>query len=236
VGLSAHGAYRVATENTLWAMPESAIGLFPDVGASHILSRLPGGLGLYIALLGARLSASDLIYAGIATHFVPSAALHALKEDIIASDGLDILQVLDSSAKPETGLDSSLCRHRMDIEECFAGKTSMLAIAEALEKNGSEWALQSLASLRKLCPMSLCVTVQQMKRGRDLSLMDCFIMEYRMSQRAVGRHDFVDGVRAMLIDKDGSPTWQPATWEGVEELDVQSFFEPLGQYDWRPQY
>jgi enoyl-CoA hydratase len=159
VGLSIHGAFRVATENTLWAMPETAIGLFPDVGSSYFLSRLPGGLGPYIALLGARLRAHDLLHAGLATHFVPSQDIPALETALIDADGRDAAAVLERFAAPNSssGAGCSLAAHRAAIDRCFAGKPDVEGVVAALRAEDSDWSRATLQSLHKLSPTSLKV-------------------------------------------------------------------------------
>jgi enoyl-CoA hydratase len=159
VGLSIHGAFRVATENTLWAMPETAIGLFPDVGSSYFLSRLPGGLGPYIALLGARLRAHDLLHAGLATHFVPSQDIPALEAALIEADGRDAAAVLERFAAPNSssGAGCSLAANRAAIDRCFAGKPDVEGVVAALQAEDSDWSRATLQALHKLSPTSLKV-------------------------------------------------------------------------------
>ncbi|XP_051478927.1 3-hydroxyisobutyryl-CoA hydrolase, mitochondrial isoform X3 [Apus apus] len=189
VGLSVHGHFRVATEKTLFAMPETAIGLFPDVGGGYFLPRLSGKMGYYLALTGFRLKGRDVLKAGIATHFVESEKLPALEKDLIA---------LKSPSKENIA----------DLLNSYHVKT-----------------------ISKMSPTSLKITLRQLREGASMSLQDVLTMEYRLSQACMKGHDFYEGVRAVLVDKDHSPRWKPAALEEVSDEFVDNCFKPLGNND-----
>ncbi|XP_043929640.1 3-hydroxyisobutyryl-CoA hydrolase, mitochondrial [Protopterus annectens] len=233
VGLSVHGHFRVATEKTLFAMPETAIGLFPDVGGSYFLPRLEGKLGLYLALTGFRLKGRDVHKAGVATHFVESERLPALEKDLIslkAPSKETISDLLDGyHEKSESGKEKPfvLAEHLDKINRLF-DSTSVEGIIRNLKQDGSSFALQQAETLIKMSPTSMKITFRQLKEGATLSLKDAFAMEYRLSQACMRGHDFFEGVRAVLIDKNQNPKWSPATLEEVSDEYVDSCFKPLG--------
>ena len=218
VGVSVHGSYRVATERTLFAMPETRIGLFPDVGASHVLPRLEGKLGLYLGLTGARLKAADALHAGIATHYVESAQLPGVEAAL--ADGDVTLAGLTSDPGP-----APLAKHRAVIDRCFAGVT-VEGIMAALEDEGGDWAATVLAALRAASPTSLKITVEELRRGAKLDFDGSMSMEFRLSQACLARHDSYEGIRAALIDKDNAPSWQPASLADVNAELVAAHFAP----------
>jgi enoyl-CoA hydratase len=235
VGLSIHGAVRVATERTLFAMPETAIGLFPDVGGSWFLPRLPGGIGLYLALTGERLKAPDCLYAGIATHWAPSERLPQIVEALERADWSQGLAGLRRALRPLTGHPGEggiLPLLRPAIDRCFADKESVEEVLQALQREDSDWARQILATLAKRSPSSMKVTFEQLRRGATQGFDESMIMEYRLSQAAMRPGaDFYEGIRAVLIDKDHAPKWNPATLKDVSDELVQSYFAPLGKHD-----
>lgn len=227
VGLSAHGRYRVATERTRFAMPETGIGLFPDVGGSYFLPRLAGELGLYLGLTGRRLDAADCLYSGIATHYVKAAALPALDVALSGALGVDsadavVADILDRAASDPGP--SALAADREAIDRCFA-QESVEAILAALEAEGSDWAARTLQRLRACSPTSLKLTFRQIRAGADLNFDAAMVMEFRLSQACLAGHDFLEGVRAVVIDKDMEPEWDPATLAGVDEAMVAACFE-----------
>jgi enoyl-CoA hydratase len=243
VGLSIHGSIRVATERTLFAMPETAIGLFPDVGGSYFLPRLPGGVGLYLALTGQRLTAADCLYAGIARQFVPSQqlgeAMQAL-EQVDWQDGIDGAKRALAPLTREATTPSHLSQHRREIDRCFTGMGSVERVIAALEhgdrvqkaygRDTANWFTATREVLAKRSPTSLKVTFEQLRRGATLSFDNCMVMEYRMAQAAMRPgSDFYEGIRAVLIDKDHAPKWSPATLAEVSDELVQSYFAPLGK-------
>uniref|UniRef100_A0AAY4EHR7 3-hydroxyisobutyryl-CoA hydrolase n=1 Tax=Denticeps clupeoides TaxID=299321 RepID=A0AAY4EHR7_9TELE len=202
VGLSVHGQFRVATEKTLFAMPETAIGLFPDVGGGYFLPRLKGKLGLFLALTGFRLKGRDVLRAGVATHFVESEKISALEKDLVdlrSPSVDDVAKVLDA----------------------YQGQVGI-----GLHRNFTHM-------LSKMSPTSLKLTLKQMQAGATMSLQEVFVMEYRLSQACMNGHDFYEGVRAVLIDKDQNPKWKPSTLEEVTEKSVEKSFQSLGEHDLR---
>ncbi|XP_042730695.1 3-hydroxyisobutyryl-CoA hydrolase, mitochondrial isoform X3 [Lagopus leucura] len=236
VGLSVHGHFRVATEKTVFAMPETAIGLFPDVGGGYFLPRLSGKIGYLLALTGFRLKGRDVLKAGIATHFVESEKLPDLEKDLIAlkSPSKENIADLLNSYHMQTKIDQEkefvLDEHMEKINSIFSAK-SMEEIVQKLKQDGSPFALKQLETINKMSPTSLKLTLRQLREGASLSLQDVFTMEYRLSQACMRGHDFYEGVRAVLIDKDQSPRWKPAALEEVSDEFVDNCFKPLGNND-----
>ena len=231
VGLSVHGSHSVATEKFLFAMPETTIGLFPDVGGGYFLSRLPGALGVFLALTSHRLKAADALWAGIVDAHVPSARLGELQAALGAADlvGADANREVDAviarfAADPGLPALPALMR---DIDRCFSAE-SVAVIKAKLEKEPGDWANKQLAALMKLSPLSMAITLEQLKRCANRSFEDTMTIEYRMVQHAMrSDHDFFEGVRALLIDKDQKPKWNPPTIEGVTLNMVEAHFKPL---------
>lgn len=234
VGLSVHGSHRIATERLMFAMPETAIGLFPDVGGGWFLPRLPGEVGTYLALTGARLDAAGAVALGVATHYVPTTRLEGLQAALAttiaqAGDGrAAINDVLDRFA--ETPGDDPLAGHRELIDRCFA-EASVEGILNSLDRaaaDGSEFARETAATLRHKCPTSLKISREQLRRGRTMSnLSDVLSMEYRLSQHCMAGTEFFEGIRAVLVDKDHAPKWRPDSIEAVSAEMVESHFEPI---------
>lgn len=226
VGVSVHASHRVVSESTVFAMPETGIGLFPDVGGSYFLPRLPGETGTYLGLTGARLKATDCLYAGIGDCYVPDGR----HDDLIAGlrNGSEVGAVLDELAE-DAGA-PALARHRQAINRCF-GKDSVEAILTALEAEGSEWAEKARRDLAAKSPTSLKITFRALRAGAKLGFDECMVMEYRLSQRVMAGHDFFEGVRAVVIDKDQTPRWRPPVLEEIGEAEVERYFAPLGRDD-----
>ncbi|KAI8423932.1 hypothetical protein MSG28_002603 [Choristoneura fumiferana] len=225
LGLSVHGRYRVATEKTVIAMPETKIGLFPDVGGSYFLPRLQVNLGLYLGLTGDRLKGKDVVKSGIATHFVPSSRLYEL-ETLLSrcSNEIEIQALLNKFNEPSE--EFTLADNIKHINYCFAAGT-IEEIIERLLKVKNEWSSKTLEILHSMCPGSLKITLRALQRGAQLELGQCLKMEYRVACRCTESHDFPEGVRALLIDKDNSPKWKPATLAEVTDDYVESFFKRL---------
>lgn len=236
VGVSVHGHFRVATEKTLFAMPETAIGLFPDVGGGYFLPRLSGKIGYYLGLTGYRLKGRDVLRAGIATHFVESEKLPALEKDLIAlkSPSKEKIADLLNSYHMKCTIDQekkfSLDEHMEKINSIFSA-SSMEEIVKRLKQDGSPFAMKQLETLNKMSPTSLKLTLRQLREGASMSLQEVLRMEYRLSQACMKGHDFYEGVRAVLIDKDQSPKWKPAALEEVSDEFVDNCFKPLGNDD-----
>ena len=203
IGLSVHGDIRVTSEAGLFAMPETAIAMFPDVGASFMLPRLPGALGMYLGLTGARLHGADAVHAGIATHFVTHSAMHGLN-DAIARDGVSAVATHAQPLPP-----FSLAPHRAAIDLCF-GQDSIADITRALEAEGSDWARESLQALAAMSPSSLLWSFEIIRRGEKLDLRTALAEELRLTRSVSVHPDFAEGVRAMLVDKDRQPRWAAA--------------------------
>jgi enoyl-CoA hydratase len=223
VGLALPCKVRVATERTTFAMPETGIGLFPDVGGGWHLPRVPGKTGLWLALTGARIKGADCRSLGLATHFVDSARTGELKAAILAGD----LAAADRFAADPGP--APLAPHRAEIDRLF-GADSIEAIVAALEADGGEWAMAQLKTLRTKSPQTLKVAFRQLALGAAAATFeDNMRTEYRIGARVVARHDFLEGVRAVIIDKDNAPNWSPAKLEGVTEAMLDEIFAPLDE-------
>ena len=240
VGLSVHGSHRIATERTVFAMPETGIGLFPDVGGTYFLPRLPGQLGMYMGLTGARLGAADCVHAGIATHHLPSAQLpkleRALRQPYDRVEGEGAVDTILEQYHLDPG-PSPLERQRERIDACFAGET-LEEILAALRAEPTGWGAEQLGILSRKSPTSLRVTFRQLRLGAKLDFDDAMRLEYRLVRRFMAGHDFFEGVRALLIDKDNAPRWRPEALERVGAADVEAYFAPLPEgdltFDWNP--
>ncbi len=222
VGVSVHGSHRIVTERTTFAMPETGIGLFPDVGGSYFLPRLPGAMGMYLALTGRRLKAAECVALGIAA-FVPHDSLPAL-EAALAEGAQDVTDVVNSFAMPAG--DAAIVTQRAAIDRHFS-HDSVEAILASLESEGDAWAVQQLSSLRKYSPLALKITFRQIRTGATLSFDDCMRMEWRLVSRVSDGHDFYEGVRALLVDKDNAPAWTPASLSAVSDAVVDAYFAAL---------
>ncbi|KAL2917801.1 3-hydroxyisobutyryl-CoA hydrolase [Polyrhizophydium stewartii] len=217
VGLSVHGHFRIATENTRFAMPETAIGLFPDVGGSFFLPRLDGELGTFLGLTGHHLLGEEVFIAGIATHYVPSARLPALYARLaeVESDELDVINAIIDEFSGDTSADKFLNwslggETGRAINRCFRFNT-LEEIFGALEKDPhTEWAQKQLSILKGFSPTSMKLTLAQLRKGATRHFAECFKMEYRIVRAALASHDFVEGVTAKLISKPArTPDWKP---------------------------
>jgi enoyl-CoA hydratase len=221
-GLAIHGSHIVATERTLFAMPETGIGLFPDIGASFVLPRLAGEAGTYLALTGARIGAPDLMDLGLATHAVASRDIPRIIADIVER-APQIDAILAPYAKPcEAG---ALTPHRPVIDRCFA-YDRVEDILTALDRDGGAFATATAAAIRAMSPTSLKIALMEMRRGRAIDFDACMRMEYRLSQSILADHDFYEGIRAQLIDKDRNPKWRPATLDAISDGDIDRYFLP----------
>jgi enoyl-CoA hydratase len=232
VGLALPARFRIATERTRLAMPETGIGLFPDVGGGWHLSRMPGRTGLWLALTGARLEAADCLALGLATHVVHSSRLTTLKDLIVAGRRtLDAgLEALASDPGP-----APIQARRESIDRLF-GAPTLEAILAALEADASPSSQADLATLRTKSPLSMKVALRQIVEGAQMaSFADEMVSEMRIGARVVMSHDFAEGVRAVIVDKDNAPRWDPATPEGVTEAMLDAVFAPLPDGEaWSP--
>ena len=227
VGVSVHGSHRIATERYLFAMPETGIGLFPDVGGSHFLPRCPGEIGMYLALTGARLKAADAIGAGIATDYVAVERLDELDAAWNAADwsGGDARAVADGIVArfAEDPGPAPLAEHRAAIDRCFAGD-SVEEIVELLAAEGTEWAKKTGTILATKSPISLKIAYRQLRAGAGCEFEAGLVTEYRMARRCMTGHDFFEGVRAVVIDKDQTPHWRPDRLADVSAADIEAYF------------
>jgi enoyl-CoA hydratase/carnithine racemase len=217
IGASVHGSHRIATEKAGFAMPETAIALFPDVGATYVLPRMPGAVGMYLALTGTRVSGGDAVHAGFATHFVPSARLSELSA-AIASDGVAVIAGF-AEGLPEF----SLGQHRAVIDAAFSAD-SVAGIFAALEADGGEFAKTTLATLRGVSPSSLHWSFKILRDGVHRNLRECLAAELALVTKITSHPEFLEGVRAVVVDKDRAPKWQPAASEDVDPEAINSLF------------
>ncbi len=223
-GIADPARYRIATDRTVYAMPETGIGLFPDVGGGWYLSRLPGRTGVFLGLTGARLDGAECLALGIATDYVPSEAIEEIKAAIIARPG-DVERILDGASivpPPARILDN---RERIDrlfasdrLEEIFA----------ALEADGSDWAVKERATLATKSPQALKLTLRLIAEGKDKGdFAEEMALEFAMASRVSRRHDFIEGIRALLVDKDNNPRWDPPSAEAVNDQMLDELMAPL---------
>jgi enoyl-CoA hydratase len=234
-GISVNGAYRIATEHTLFAMPETAIGLFPDVGATRFLNRCPGRIGIYLGLTGTRLGAADMLYCGLATHVTTRDRARSVVA-MLGREPSRIDAVLGGAAVDPGP--APLAALRRAIDGCFAGDTieailDALAAEAAAAGEHARWAEATRAGLLDKSPTSLKVTLRQLRLGRDYDLDQALTLEYRLTQHMMAAHDFYEGVRAALIDKDRAPRWRPASLAEVSAAMVEAYFAPLGDRELR---
>ncbi|ELK04788.1 3-hydroxyisobutyryl-CoA hydrolase, mitochondrial [Pteropus alecto] len=219
-GLSVHGQFRVATEKTVFAMPETAIGLFPDVGGGYFLPRLQGKLGYFLGLTGFRLKGRDLVM---------------LEEDLLALKSpskeniADILETYHTKSRIDQ--DKSYIFEHMDKINSWFSANTVEQIIENLQQDGSPFALEQLKVINKMSPTSLKITLRQLMEGSSKTLQEVLTMEYCLVQALMVHHDFHEGVRALLIDKDRSPKWKPANLKEVTDEDLNNYFKFLGSND-----
>ena len=234
-GLAMHGSHRVATENVVFAMPETGIGLFPDVGATYVLPRCPGEIGMYLGLTGARLGQADVCYSGIGSAFVAAERLGPLAQDLerdsLAGDPFDAVDAIIAHHAAPAG-SAPLVARRDDINRHF-GKANLGAVIESLDAADGEWVAEVSSSLRRKSPTSLAVTFRQLREGRTLDFAACMRLEYRLVTRFIEGHDFYEGIRAAVIDKDRRPKWNPVALEDVSEASVDRYFAPIGRREMR---
>jgi enoyl-CoA hydratase len=236
VGIACPCRYRVATENTVLAMPETTIGIFPDVGGGRYLSRLRGRLAQFLALTGARLDGAECLKLRLATHYLPSARLAEAKERIVEQP-FRVAAILDELAEedvPEARIADNLKR----IDSYFVSD-ELEGILDALDAGaaeGDEWAAKEAAAIRKKSPTACKVSLKLLQESPyQLHFVDEMRMEYGIMVRLIHHPDFREGVRALLIDKDGNPDWNPSKPEAIGERDIAKFFEPLPpEEEWRP--
>jgi len=227
VGVSVHGSHRVAGDRTLFAMPETGIGFHPDVGGSYFLPRLPGEIGIWMGLTGARLKAADTIACGVATHYCPSSQYDALVAALESADlsDKDALEYLLEEFSGDPG-DSQLALTRPLIDAAFEGESVEDMVAR-IENAGDAWSMKQLKILKSKSPTALKMTLAAMRKGADLSFEDLMRQDLRLSARCLDGVDFYEGVRAVIIDKDHAPVWSPANLSDVNDADIDAMFADL---------
>ena len=216
VGVSVHGSLRIATERTLFAMPETGIGLFPDVGGTWFLPRLPGQVGIWLGLTGSRLRGEDAVAAGVCDWFMQAAGLPSL---------LDVLATGEVPNPPSGG---PVLEHRDEIDRNFGGD-SVESILTALECAGTDWAARQRTGILAKSPTCTRIALRQIRAGAGLAFEDCMALEYRLARFCMTQPDFYEGVRAVIIDKDNAPQWTPATLTEAGDAHVAPAFAPLGE-------
>ncbi|CAD5174419.1 unnamed protein product [Musa acuminata subsp. malaccensis] len=237
-GLSMNARYKIVTENTVFAMPEAALGLFPDVGASYFLSRLPGYFGEYLGLTGARLDGADMLACGLATHFVLSKDLPSLEKSLYEVDTADpiIIQGIIAKYVQQTPLKEESAFRRLDvINKCFS-KQSVEEILSCLEQQvisrNEKWITTAIKSINTASPISLKLFLLSIRKGRSEDLEQCLIREYRMLSHVFRRtvsNDYFEGVRAKFLDKDNNPKWEPSKLELVSNEMLKKFLTKLDE-------
>jgi enoyl-CoA hydratase/carnithine racemase len=219
---------RIVTERTKMAMPEVNIGLFPDVGGSHFLSHAPGQLGRYLGLTGLTIGPADALYVGLADVFVPVAQLPALAQLVESVPGSELPAAIRELAKPfaEQAGESDLEANRESIDTHFALPTVGEVMA-SLAKDEDAFAQKAVSAMRQRSPLMMCVTLELLARGAQMDVADCLRMERTVVRRNFENGEVLEGVRALVIDKDNAPKWNPPTLEDVTPAMVARFFEPV---------
>lgn len=227
VGISLHGSHRIASEAYVFAMPEVGIGLFPDVGMTYALPRLAHRTGSYLALTGSRIGPGDALALGLATGYAPASAFEAIL-DRLAQGGPMEEALPAEAAKPEPG---PLVSESGLVEDCFAPERvgEILGRLDVAASSGSTFAAETAATIRTRSPTSLCIAREQMLRGPSMSFPEAILAEFRLVTRVMEGHDFYEGVRAVLIDKDNRPAWNPAVLEEVDPAAVAAAFGPAAR-------
>jgi enoyl-CoA hydratase len=215
VGVSIHGSLRIATERTVFAMPETGIGLFPDVGGTYFLPRLPGQVGMWLGLTGSRLKGADTVGAGVCDWLVQSDELES------------IIDTLATGAVPTPPSDRPTLEHMGTIDKVFSGN-SLESILDALDSSELDWASKQRMSILTKSPTCTRIAFRQIREGANLDFEDCMRLEYRLARFCMTRPDFYEGVRAVILDKDNAPKWNPATLAEADDAHVAPAFASLG--------
>lgn len=221
-GISIHGKYRVVTATTVIAMPEVAIGLFPDVAGSYFLARCPGAAGLYLGLTGARIGGGDALYLGLADHCLKSESFDRLIA--LLADSGDAKRVLVQLAVPPQ--ESRVESLRREIDGCF-DRDSVANILAALKSQPGDWAREAERAMLAASPTSLEIAFRSIREGRGKSLRECLVTDFRIAQRLMKQGDYFEGVRALIIDKDHKPRWSPPSLAEVDRQVIDRCFAPL---------
>ena len=236
VGISVHGDYRIVGDQTLFAMPETGIGLFPDVGGGYFLPRRENGFGLYYALTGARGNAADCVAIGVATHYTPSDQHQRLRTDLLdatlSNDANRDIEAILNEYHTAPG-QSAVEEKREAIGRLFVGHKTLTDLLSIIEADDTTFARETLKTLHSMSPTSLALTFEQMRRGADLSFNQAMMMEFRMVSRVMDGHDFFEGVRAQILDKDKNPHWSPTQLTDLSPTTVDQYFKPLGEAELR---
>ena len=228
VGVSAHGSCRVVTERSVVAMPECGIGLAPDVGGTWLLAQAPGHLGEFLGITGWHMNGADAIFAGFADCFVPGDRLEKLKAALESQAATTVLD--DYISEPET---APVARHLETLDRYFGQSTLRDCIA-SLENDPSEFAQKAAAMARKVCPLSAACAFEMVRRARNFSSVEeALSQEYRFTYRSMSDGQFLEGVRALIVDKDRQPQWRPTRIEGVTDEMVERMLAPLGDDELR---
>jgi enoyl-CoA hydratase len=227
VGLSVYGSHRIVTERSLFAMPETSIGLFPDVGASWFLPKCPGEIGMYLGLTGYRLSPADCLYIGVADSFVPSHSLALLINDLSnISNESGCIDELIIQYSDEAGL-NTLSEVKENIDRCFSAE-SIEKIIEKLNAEDNVWAADTIKIIMRMSPTSLKVTYRQLRIGKTIKEFENIMaMEYRIANCCFSEHDLFEGIRAVVVDKDRTPKWLPSKIEDINDEDINKYFIPI---------
>jgi len=227
MALCMNASRRVVTCTSQWAMPETKIGFFPDAGAGRFFNDCPGFLGTYLALTGATMNAADVLYAGLATHYIADERLEFLEESLKRAPTQDfpedVLNEVLELLSEEAPMESLLHRERENIDNCFSG-SSLQEIFENLFSNKSLWARKTLDILEEASPFSLVLTFEYLKRTKAMPLSKVLELDYKLSQHFIDQKDFAEGIRARIIDKDYAPVWQFKSVADVPADLVESYF------------
>jgi enoyl-CoA hydratase len=229
VGISIHGSHRIATDNLLFAMPETGIGFFPDVGGTYFLPRLSGNFGFYLGLTGTRIGCDECVHLGLATHKVANSDFPSIINELSRQDFLgnpnkavtEIMNLFQVTIHP-----SALLLQQEEVDDCFSHH-SMEEIVLALKNATQSISQQALNSLEKKSPTSLKVTLRALQQGKHLDFDACMNQEYRLVTRFLQGEDFIEGIRAVIIDKDQSPHWHPNRLEALTEEEIDKYFFSL---------
>lgn len=230
VGISAHGSHRIVTEQTMLAMPEVGIGFIPDIGGSFLLGHMPGETGLHVAIAACRMSGADAIFGGVADYYVESTRLPELADALAGAHGHEKVAArikTFASSPPVSALDAA----QSWIDECYSKPTAEEIVA-ALASHESEAAREAAVAIGRVSPGSVKITLQLVRKARqDFRLEPALDREYRVGVRRAGDNDFIEGVRAQLVDKDRNPRWSPATLADVDDASIDAYFASLGEME-----